>query len=281
VEAEEEDRGSTTLDANHDVVRFGKSLQSLEEVLLEDFANTFVETLLMERAKFAGYLMRCSSLLDTDGSEEHEDEALLATNTSMLSASSTMSTASGGDKHCISSDLRETARALHRFLRVCDEVSAVPVDDNDLERARRITETAQYAPRLMRGRVLELVAKKLMEVAMDYHGMSPDLLHYGCTVFAADVEALFASSPRLPPLALRLVDVTKLMAMESNELAQIGQALCGLAGQPAPLTEQVFEGDDRLYEEAMSMIRVKGLLFVELEDVLGILNRRRELNAGF
>jgi hypothetical protein len=42
------------------MARFGRSLERLQ---LDDFVTSVVEVLIMERAKIAGYLMRCSHLL--------------------------------------------------------------------------------------------------------------------------------------------------------------------------------------------------------------------------
>lgn len=280
MEVEDQDESGTS---NQDVIRFGKSLQNLEQVLVEDFSKAFVETVIMERTKMAGYLMRCSTLLLF---EEKEDWLTAESNTPHplnVSLSFEEDITSSHD-HSLSPDLRDSVRHLHRFLRVCDSAAAVhtDTDDNNDERVRQIQQIAEYAPRVMCARVLTLLSEKLMEVAMNWHDMTPDLYYYGCTVFAGDVEVLFGLASNLPPVALRLIEiVTKLMAMPSQQLGQIGQALCGLAGQPAPLSEQAFLDDDRLYTEAISMIRAKGLIYVELDDVLSVLNRRRELDAGF
>jgi len=256
---------SSTLDPNQDVIRFGRSLQNLEGVLVEEFGKTFVEVCLMERAKFASYLMRCSNLLLMDRSEDEDWTA----SPSLMDLASVTS---------VSPDLGETVRLLGKFSRLCDDASMMYMDDED-ERAKEAREAAQFAPRAMLELVLNLVADKLLEVELNYLDMTPDLLHYGCAVFEGDIKALFGTA-LLPPLALRVVEISRVMAMESTSLAQIGSALCGLAGHPAPLTEDLFEADERLYEEAMSMLRAKGLVWVQLGDCLSILNRRRELMSA-
>jgi hypothetical protein len=52
--------------SDHDLARFGRSLERLADVMVEEFATTFVEVILMERAKFASYLMMASHLLASE-----------------------------------------------------------------------------------------------------------------------------------------------------------------------------------------------------------------------
>lgn len=234
--------------ADHDLARFGRSLDRLQGVVLDDFVTTVLEVLLMERAKFAGYLMRCSHLL-TCGVDQVVDAEKLTD---------------------ISPDLFETNRILAIILDLCD---GNYVHDDDSAPADN---PYNYAPQKMRDALLSLIAEKLLEVALDLQGMTPDLLRPGCALFARDVNALFGEA-LLPKHALRVLDITKLMRMESPKLSGIGGALCGLSGLPAPLTEAIFEADDRLFEEAISMIRAQGLAYLELADVFAVLNRRRDL----
>jgi hypothetical protein len=237
------------LSGREDLARFGRSLQKLEDVLLDEFAASFVDTFLLERAGFAGYLMRCSHLLASDDFDE---------------AASTD----------VSPDLQETQRLLDTFLNVCDE--SLVDTDADHAAAAAVIEIAGFAPRGMRDRALDRVASHLLEVALDVQGMTPDIFRPGSMAFARDVNSLFAES-LVPPSALRLLDILELMTLESRQLAQLGNTLCGLAGQPPPLSDEYFTDDSRLFEEAMSMIRAKGLVWIELGDVFAILNRRRDL----
>jgi len=239
--------GASTGPAEEDLARFGRSLERLRGVLVDECVTNVVEILLMERAKFAGYLMRCSHLLSIG---EEVDELAELTD--------------------ISPDLQETHRVLSIVLHACSDT------DGDNEAKQSSSGLSTYAPRLLRDQVLSSVAEKLLEVALDIQGMTPDLLHPGCLLFARDVNALF-SRYLLPAHALRVLDIVKLMSMDSHTLCGIGGALCGLSGRMAPLTEAVFEADDRLFDEAISMIRAKGLIYIELADVFAVLNRRRDL----
>jgi hypothetical protein len=174
----------------------------------------------------------------------------------------------------VSPDLQETQRLLDTFLNVCDE--SLVETDADQAAPAAVSEISGFAPRGMRDRALDRVASHLLEVALDVQGMTPDLFRPGAMAFARDANSLFAES-LVPPSALRLFDILELMTLESRQLAQLGNALCGLAGQPPPLSDEYFTVDSRLFEEAMSMVRAKGLVWIELGDVFAILNRRRDL----
>ena len=243
---DDDEYGGAAMGGSQDLVRFGRSLQSLEGVLLDEFAKIMVGTVLMERSKLASYLVRCSHLLSCDEAELAEIQTQ-------------------------SSDLVQSRRVLSTFLAVCDNTTRVDNADDADAMAR-----SQYAPRLMKEKVLDLLAGKILELALNWDDMSPDLQPAGCKIFAGDVESLFGLA-LLPTIVLRLLDIVRLMAMTSVPLSQLGDALCGLVGQPAPLELDYFTVDDKLYEEAISMIQAKGLTWVELADVLNILNRRRDL----
>jgi hypothetical protein len=241
--------GPASLGGSEDLARFGRSLQSLEQVLVDEFANAFVDTFLLEQAKLAAYLMRCSDLLASE-----ETDAFGST--------------------VFTPDLRETGRALRTFLLVCGDDSVMDFEEGRGEAIAK--ETAHYASRLIRDKVFHELAQKLLEVALDYHGTTPDLMLPGSTVFARDVKMLFGIS-LVPRSVLRLNDVMTLMTMEAHKLAQFGEALSGLASLDAPLHEDMFTADGRLYEEALSMVHAKGLVWIELGDIISVLNRRRDL----
>jgi hypothetical protein len=257
-DAEQSDEWQAQI-ASNDLDRFGRSLHNLRQVMIDDFCVAFVEVLLMERAKFASYLMRCPHLLGHDR------------------VTSTSDSPEGSQEASLSPDLRESARVLALFLLVCEGSSSTTALKAD--HSREVQGNASIAAARMREGVLTLVAEKLLEVAMNFQGSTPDLLTGGCVMFARDVHSLFDSA-LLPLEALRLLDISRVMAMESAALVHIGGVLCGLAGLPAPLPEDAFMGDERLHEEATSMVRAKGLAFVEVEDVISVLNRRRDLRAS-
>lgn len=241
-----ESHGDITLNGDEDLRRFGISVENLENALIGEFRKAFVESLLMERAKLASYLMRCPHFLALSGVE-------------MVDASE------------VSVDLGETQRLLSVLLRVCDLVYTGRISNStkDIE---------MFAPEVLRDSVLASVADKFLMVALDVDGMTPDLMRPGALTLSRDILDIFGTSA-LPSAALRLLDVVKFMCLEARHLGQVGDALCGLAEESPPLTIATFTADERLYEEALSMLRAKGFTWIELEDTLSILNRRRDLRV--
>ena len=147
--------GPSTATASDDLARFGRSLERLQVVLLDEFVTTVVEVVLLERAKFAGYLMRCSFLLSSGNVEE---------------------VASVLELTDISPDLQETHRVLDLILNVCEAHGAASKAADDKEDG---DDPTRYAALAMHERILSLVAEKLLEVAVDLQGMTPDLLPPG------------------------------------------------------------------------------------------------------
>lgn len=160
----------------------------------------------------------------------------------------------------LSPELEDTLRLMKTLFAVC---SSRGVND--------------FAPTRMRDQVVALLAERFLSICLDVDGMTPDLRQPGCALFYKHVEMIFSSQPELPQIALRVMDVAKVMSLPPADVVTIGNALCGLADQAAPLEYDVFDNDDRLFQEGTDMIRAKGLLWLELSDLLPVLNRRRDL----
>ena len=225
---------------DHDLARVGRSFERLREVLVDECATTIVETLLMERARLASYLMRCSHVL---------------ANRDVV------------DNKGLSPDLYDVANIFSLFIEKCNETDGFG-DELD-----------QFAPAAIRLNVIDRLADKFLEVALDAHGMTPDLVLQGCLVVAEDVKILFSSLRS--SLADRLFDVTAFMTMDNKNMRGLRMALFGLSQSPnAPeepplLNFAQFASDGTLLDEATSMIRAKGY-GVHLEDAISVLNRRRD-----
>lgn len=223
-----------------DLWQFAVSLQGLETAIIEDlFAKTLVERILLNGAKLASYLMRCSFLVASND-KFTEDDAV---------------------------EIMEVRQVLTRFY----QETIVPENAGPLP---------EYASQRMRESVLSLLAEQFLQVALNADGMTLELAESGSRVFATQVQSvfgIFATMTELPLTVQRLLDVTRWMSMEYSELSGVGNALCGLAGIPAPLTMDPFVQDDRLAEEAMAMLQAKGFISMELADAISILNRRVDL----
>ena len=226
-----------------ELFRFGESLARLEQVLVSDLIDTVIgDTILLQRAKLANYLMQVSYLLAGQGPSSRSEFV-------------------SPDE--LSVDLLPTHGILSSILRAC------AVEDE------KTPAHLQYAPQMVGQGTLQWIAHKFMEALLDA-SLVTEILAVGGRVVHKDVQLLLGPVVELPREVLRLIDVTN--ALQDVHLASIGDALCGLAGQPPPLTVELFALDERLYEEAVSMIRAKGWVWLELGDLLSVLNRRVDLS---
>ena len=222
-----------------DLYRFGESLERLEQALLADLMEKLVgETLLLQKAKLANYLVQVPHIL-----------------TGYVPAQAI----APGD---LSVGLLETRQVLSGLVL---ETCVVP---------HHGPEHGRYAAEAISQGILEWTSHKFLEALLDESVQQ--ILAVGGQVVDKDVQLLLGGFTELPPLAMRLLEVTR--ALQDVHLASIGDALCGLAGQAPPLTVDLFECDERLYEEAVSMMRAKEWLWCELPDILSVLNRRQDLS---
>ena len=276
---------------DHDLARFGQSLERLEMVLVEEFAASFVETILMDRAKLASYLMMASHVLASENWGDDDDDDNNPMETSFGGGSTKQPSLGGHDE--LSPELKETNVVLAQFLNVCDKAvgprsgdsSGQQDGDGDIP-SDLPSQVVRFAPSAMRDHVLNRLADKFMEVALDVHSVTPDIYQTGATVFARDVHTLLGSSVSGDggssssynelPLLQRLLDLTRLMSMTTSSLQGLAHALGGLTGGVF-LDPEDFASDGTLQQEAMSMIQAKGFKWLELDDVISVLNRRRDL----
>ena len=226
-----------------DLLRFGQSLQQLERVMVSDLIDNVIgEALLLQKAKLANYLIQTSHIL---AGHALPSEDSIPTND-------------------LSTDLLDTHQVLTIVLQACVVEPDTPPKYT-------------FAAQLLRDAVLEWTCHKFLEALLD-ENLVTEILAIGGRMIRNDVQLLLDGLVELPPTALRLLDVTQ--ALQEVHLASIGDALCGLAGQPPPLHIHLFACDERLYDEAVSMIRAKGWLWLELPDLLSVLNRRVDLSQS-
>ena len=234
-------RGGTKM--NHDLSRVGRSLERLRDALVDECASTIVETVIVERAKLASYMMRCSHMLSLDDPLEHTHE--------------------------LSHDLHATATILWTVSSACNDGKSV--QDRGI-----IQIGAAFAPSVLRRNVIDRVAEKFLEVALNVHGMTPEITLAGAKHFHDDVVELFGDPPH-PPLTMRLLEVVRFMTIDPKPFQELRRAISDLLGHGSnhePIDLALVEGDGIVLDEAVSMIRAKGYSSIYLEDALCILNRR-------
>mmetsp|Transcript_25351 Transcript_25351/g.59736 ORF Transcript_25351/g.59736 Transcript_25351/m.59736 type:complete len:750 (+) Transcript_25351:143-2392(+) len=235
--------------SDHDLGRFGRSLERLVEVMMDEFAMAFVETTIMEHAKFANYLMLASHLL---ASPEYAEEGEMW-------------------KNDLTVELEDTKIVLQYFQDVCDSIlnpqKSFEEDQGDEEHL------ASFGPMGMRSRVADRLVDKLLEVALDTNQVTPDIWLKGATIFARDVEMLVGPYSDVPTVS-RLLDVTKFMTLDYDSFCGLFAAIGGLMGSDAFLDIEELNADTKLHEEAASMLKAKNVN-CPLAHAVSILNRRR------
>ena len=279
-------RNVVILGTDEDLVRVGRSFERLRDAMVDEFGSSFIETILCERAKLVGYLMRCPH---------------------MLSSSSANQTAA------LSPDLNEAVHVLSVVLNVCDAVlrGVHNVFEAAIYRGHKsVAETVGrnymhkcnafgFASKAIKSNLAQRLNEKFLEVALDVHEMIPEVRCGGAEQFYFDINVIvgmFFSDQNRELIShsveaatdntfSRLIHASTLMTMDFAKLSLLREAIHDLtksndaASQAEdcfdePLTYDTFEVDGTLHEEAKSMLNAKGLLFLEVEDSISILNRR-------
>mmetsp|Transcript_2186 Transcript_2186/g.3348 ORF Transcript_2186/g.3348 Transcript_2186/m.3348 type:complete len:339 (-) Transcript_2186:32-1048(-) len=230
---------------DNDLSRVGRSMERLRDVLVDEFATTFVEKVLMERAKLASYIMRCSHLLSSTAIDVSSDTKSL------------------------SPDLHQFSIMLTKVLTFCNKHSIDTKAEGPLG----------FAPSAIRIAVSNLVAEKFLEIALDAHGMTPDVELDGAIIFARDVQLVSDMFSPDKSAFIRLIDAAKFMAVPTDKLVTLREAITGLVTvgpEQEPLDFRSFSVDSTLFDSATSMLRAKGFENLYLEDAISILNRRKD-----
>jgi hypothetical protein len=241
----EDDLDSDVAAVLQDLVHFGTALERLTNALVDDFAMSFVDTVLMERAKLAGYVMRCSHMLSV---HDHHGQ---------------------DDSHEVSPDLKETQRLLYFFLAIVDALMAT----YNARAQTSMIRSEMDATKKLHDAVLARISNSLLEVVLDVHETTPRLAQSGGKVFYNDISILLRSY-MLPNESLRLLDIARLVATSAEELSVLGEAMYEMAGVRGRVSVEDFTADDKVYNEAMSMLHAKGFVWTELADFLSIYHRR-------
>jgi hypothetical protein len=233
--------GAAFLD--HDMTRVGRSMERLRDALVDECVTTLVETVMMERAKLASYLMRCPHLLSVDSAPEESND--------------------------LSLDLQETASIYSVVVQVCSEVETSSSFGNGL--------ISSHASLVLQSNIIQKLTEKFLEVAVDDPSATSHITLAGAQRFHNDMACLFESE-MLPPLTMRLLDITKFMVMDLKIFMDLKEAISGLTHPTEEyLSVDAFEQDGTALDEAVSMIKAKGYDRIYLEDALSIFNRRKVL----
>jgi len=225
----------------------GVALGRRRDQLVDSCSTKIVETVVKEKAKLISYLMRSPYILTLDEKDNEES---------------------------ISDDLLEPSRVLAIVNRTSN--------DGNPKSKGGFYEIIAFAPRALKTNIMERMAYDLLNIALNEDGMTPDITQGGAMVFCRDIRALFGLDGKkkdeinLPPLVMRLFDVIDFMSSDCKVFGEIKMAICGLVHGGEPLHMHSFTQDGTLQDEASLMIRAKGYSWMYLDDVVSVLNRRKE-----
>lgn len=207
-----------------DLLRFGESLDKWETVWKDTLTSLLVESIIMERCKVAQYLLQCSHLLSSPGTE------LVA-----------------------SVDLSAAGQVLLTFAEACSSSQSALTN-------------------ALRDAVYQGVAHEFTSILLNHDGMTPVLYSQSATLLHDDLQTLLGEEV-LPPSCLALLEMVKLASKDFG----LQDAVFALTND---WSIESFASDSRLADEALSMIRAKGFVWIELADVLNILSRRSIVSAS-
>lgn len=280
----------------HDVLdRVGKSMERLRDAMVEDFLSAFVETILLERAKFASYMMRTPFMLSVhQESLEEKGGGALTLSPDLNDSFHILSVA----VQAIESNFCKLTEMFQGVDNSIDGLHHVPLAAESPvgNNTSNIVDIISYGSGSMHNALAFSVSEKFMEIAVDPQGMTPEIhqggarqFHYDVTAFARIFEGC-AGKSKLDDAAVfeRVTAASRLMSLESSQLQILREALLGLVipnesfflrrGEDLTHADRLrmedFYADERLMDEAQSMLGAKGFGSLRLEDAVSIINRR-------
>mmetsp|Transcript_10277 Transcript_10277/g.15450 ORF Transcript_10277/g.15450 Transcript_10277/m.15450 type:complete len:263 (+) Transcript_10277:321-1109(+) len=244
--------------------------------MVEELSSTFVENILLERTKLASYLIQCAHTLSSNQIDRHHSFYARE----------------------ISPELADVYNLLQTLCEVCqcakNYTYGGPLKE-DVEGPNACIHIIGQIPLQIIKNVAGRIEEKLLEVALDYNDMIPDLNHAGCAIFFFDVSqitSLFQNTLHWDnaqsPLA-RLDDVINLMSLDDTKFRRLRDALKDLLVDPSyemghmecfsPMLIDLLGQDGTLFNEAQSMIFSQGFHYLSVYDAINIMNRRRLLST--
>mmetsp|Transcript_25051 Transcript_25051/g.39368 ORF Transcript_25051/g.39368 Transcript_25051/m.39368 type:complete len:850 (+) Transcript_25051:48-2597(+) len=238
-----------------------KSVFAFADAMVDEFVSVFVEQIMMERAKLAGYTMRAPFLISEHPHEPHErrgqrEKDVITTLT-------------------LSPDLNDSIHVLFVTLTACQSVAA-KVDSMDT----RTAEMMYFGSQSIEKNLSHAVGCKFLDIGLDPMGMCPEIYLEGAKQFCHDVcsfEHLFHHSTSSEGPMERALAASRLMSLDESPLTALRDALCALISSDTgseALFISDFAADSRLLQEAESMLDAKGFGSLALEEAVSIMNRR-------
>jgi hypothetical protein len=216
----------------------------------------------------------------------------------------------------LSPDLNDSIHVMSVVVKACNQLvlklrTMLPSDQSS---PTELSNAFYHGCRSIHDALKFAIAQKMLDIAIDPQGMTPNIFIGGAMQFQHDVMAfdrLFrvgdggdavekrgpASTIVEPGPMERAVTASRLMSLESSQIQAIREAFRALsvpssaagsffgrgrgdesAGEFAVSNERLnvdyFYSDDRLMDEAVSMLEAKGFGELSLDEALSILNRR-------
>ena len=236
-----------------------KAIFSFGDAMVDEFVSALVETIIMERAKFAGYTMRAAFILSDAREVERRGQREKDVK----------------DTLTLSPDLNDSIHILSVTLKAC-QTSESRISSMKVKTA----EMMYFGCRSIEKKLSYAIGRKFLDVALDPMGMCPEVHLDGAKQFCHDVctfKALFQHTTSSEGPLERAVAASRLMALETSQLSALRNALRALVsfnGEGEALFISDFAEDSRLIEESDSMLAAKGFGSLALEEAVSIINRR-------
>jgi len=290
-----------TLDDNDILEKVGVSMQHLCSAMVDDYTSALVETIIMERAKLATYMMRAPFLL-SDPLPDLPELPLSPERRGQRDKD----TSNGSKILALSPDLNDSMHVVSVSIKACNEVKAkvgsmFQVDDSSDSGEVEPSMMLYHGCQSIHDAVKCAIGQKLLDIALDPQGMCPEIYQSGALQFLHDVKAvnrLFSArqtDQQAGPME-RVVTSARLMSLESSQIHAIKETFRSLVDADSPirnlfgrtvddsgemnepsisrLNVDDFYKDQRLIDEAGNMLEAKGFNDLALEEALSVLNRR-------
>eukprot|EP00985_Skeletonema_marinoi_P000109 scaffold29_cov101-Skeletonema_marinoi.AAC.9 len=238
-----------------------KSIFAFGDAMVDEFVSVFVEQIMMERAKLAGYTMRAPFLISEHPHEHHERRGQREKDVKYTLT--------------LSPDLNDSIHVLSVTLKAC-QIAAAKVNSVD----SRTAEMMYFGSQSIENSLSHAVGCKFLDIGLDPMGMCPEIYLDGAKQFCHDVCAfkrLFQHITSSEGPMERAVAASRLISLDESPLTALRNALCSLISSDTgseALFISDFAADSRLLEEAESMLDAKGFGSLALEEAVSIMNRR-------